>query len=48
MTPSSYVRRKAHRVGVEITVDYLEIFERGLTGHLREDVVVEARDDFIG
>jgi hypothetical protein len=48
MPTSSLVRRNAHGIGVEITADYLEILEHRFTRHLREAVVWEACDEFIG
>jgi hypothetical protein len=48
MPTSSFVRRNDHGVGVEITVDNLEIFERRFTRHLWEVAGREARDEFIG
>jgi hypothetical protein len=48
MPNSSLLRRNAHGVGVDIKVDYLEIFKRQFTRNLREAAVREACDEFIG
>jgi hypothetical protein len=48
MPASSFVLRNDHGVGVERKAGYLEISERRFTCNLREVVVRESRDEFIG